>query len=903
MKKLLSLLLSMTMIMGIIVMPAKAEEIQTPDIYEIINSGIENASAYIDSQLENAHNSDGVSYGFEWYIISMLRAGKTIDSTILEEYYQSAETTVSTWTGNEKPTDVERTALALTVMGKDITDIGGVNMAEIIYNSSRLSDGSNELAYALIALDAGNVEIPDTALWSRESIIEEILNFQAENGGFGLYDNTDADVDMTAMCLQALAPYQDNEIVKIAVDRAVVYLRNTLSSEYNYSENSLTTAQVLLALACLEIDVTDESNGFGDAENNIAKAIEMFRSAEGNGYTYEGVINPMAAVQVLQAYDGYKKAHIENSFYWDFSEAGDNQASEEPATPSPSPTPEAITPSPTPEITTAEPIAIYVTIASNGEIVATKDGGYMAQAPVTVSDINADGVLTVDEALYIAHETYYDGGAGAGYSSYTGMYGLAIARLWGNGTEDAPASAGYYLNNASCWSLADVVSEGDYLTAFNYYDTAFWSDKYSYFTENKRSVNCGSSVTITLNYNGYDPITYAPVTTPVSGAKVIFLESDNGEELTTNAEGQVTINIPSSAEDKAYYVMAYKEDKSIVPAICRVDVKKPSGGSGSTVKTITAYISVKDPEGDTFLKKTAYSVESGTTAFGLLMETGLDVETTRSVYGEYVSSIQGLAEFDDGKESGWTYKVNGRMPDYSASSYILSRGDYVEWIYTRGTDDESASDGSIGATPTPTPVSTETPTEPPQKEFDENTFKDISADEWFYEGIKYVYINNLMDGMGSGFEPDVTMSRAMLVTVLYRLSGSGEVDGENEFADVNDGDWYYDAVLWAKENGIVDGITESKFAPNGEVTREQMALIFYRYCNYKGYDVSIASNLEGFSDVNNISPWALTAIQWANGIGLINGTSDSKLSPEETATRAQVATIFMRFCENIEEGK
>lgn len=907
MKKLLSLLLSMTMIMGTIVMPAKAtngDEILTAetvtgsteatDVYEIIDNGIEKSAAFITSQLNEAHNNGGVTYGYEWFIIPMLRAGKTVNNDILDEYYMSVADEVKEWTADKKPTDVARVALALAVMGKDITNVDGVNIAELLYNNTRLSDGSNELAYALLALDSVNVEIPNSAVWSRDSIIEGILNFQLENGGFGLNDTETADIDMTAICLQALTPYQD--IVKTATENGVVYLKETISAEFNYSNNSNTTAQVLLALASLKIDVTDADNGFGDCVSNIITALEGYNNADGDGYVYDGIVNAMATVQVMQAYDGYKKAHKEDVLYWAFTDG----ITEPDVTEAPTP---VATEEPTP-VVTATPVNVYVTIASGGIIVEDKNGGYVAQAPVTVTDRNADGMLTVDEALYVTHEEYYNGGAEAGYSSYTGMFGLAIARLWGNGTEDTPASTGYYLNNAGCWSLADVVSEGDYITAFNYYDESGWSDKYAFFTDNKVTVNSGSSVTLTLKYNGYDA-EWNPVTLPVEGANVVFLGNDDSEVLTTNADGQVTIEFPVSDENKTYYVMAYAEDNSIVPTVCKIDVKKKSsGGSGSSINKIAAYIKVYDPEGDTFLTKTAYSLEKGATAFDILEKTGLDIETSRSAYGIYVSAIEGLAEFDEGSNSGWTYRVNGKHINRSSSEYVLSDGDYVEWIYTRGEDENSSSGDDVTPTATPEsteiPKPTETPTVAPEKEFSETTFRDVSSSDWFYEGVQFVYNNGLMDGTGKGFEPDTTMSRAMLVTVLYRLDGKTAITAENGFADIKDGEWYYDAVLWAKENGIVDGVTDSEFAPNDELTREQMALIFYRYCEYKGYDISITAELGEFNDADTVSDWAVNAVKWAKGTGLINGTSDTTLSPEDSATRAQVATIFMRFCDNLQ---
>lgn len=184
-------------------------------------------------------------------------------------------------------------------------------------------------------------------------------------------------------------------------------------------------------------------------------------------------------------------------------------------------------------------------------------------------------------------------------------------------------------------------------------------------------------------------------------------------------------------------------------------------------------------------------------------------------------------------------------------------------------------------------------------EFTEKTFTDIKKDDWHYESVKYVYENNLMQGTGNDFEPESKMTRAMLVTVLYRMANPEGKENTYSFADVPEGQWYSDAVAWAAEHDIVSGVSENKFAPDEDITREQMALIIYRYAKMQGFDVTEASNLEGFNDEKDVSDWALDAIKWANSAELVNGTSDTTLSPKDTATRAQVAAILMRFCETL----
>ena len=143
------------------------------------------------------------------------------------------------------------------------------------------------------------------------------------------------------------------------------------------------------------------------------------------------------------------------------------------------------------------------------------------------------------------------------------------------------------------------------------------------------------------------------------------------------------------------------------------------------------------------------------------------------------------------------------------------------------------------------------------------------------------------------------MTRAMLVTVLYRLEGEPAVYGSNAFSDVAEGLWYSDAVLWAARNGIVTGYTNGEFGVNDNITREQMAAILYRYAQYKGYDVTDRDDLSGYADAPAISAYAVEALSWANAEGLVNGRTADTLAPAGTATRAEVAAIFHRFVENI----
>lgn len=179
-------------------------------------------------------------------------------------------------------------------------------------------------------------------------------------------------------------------------------------------------------------------------------------------------------------------------------------------------------------------------------------------------------------------------------------------------------------------------------------------------------------------------------------------------------------------------------------------------------------------------------------------------------------------------------------------------------------------------------------------------FGDVKSGDWFYNDVKYVYDKGMMAGTAADvFAPNATTTRAMIVTILYRLEGSPAVTGTSAFVDVPAGQWYTDAVNWAAANQIVKGTSATTFAPNASITREQMAAILYRYAQYKGYDVTKKADLSGYSDNGQVSAYAKDALAWANAAKLINGVTNTTLAPQGNATRAQVSAILHRFCDGV----
>ena len=175
----------------------------------------------------------------------------------------------------------------------------------------------------------------------------------------------------------------------------------------------------------------------------------------------------------------------------------------------------------------------------------------------------------------------------------------------------------------------------------------------------------------------------------------------------------------------------------------------------------------------------------------------------------------------------------------------------------------------------------------------ENPYADVSANQWFYAAVQYVSENNLMNGVAeNAFGPDIHTTRGMLVTILHRMEGEPQA-GEHSFADVAEDEYYADAVAWAAENDIVNGYSDTVFAPEKAMSREEMAVVLYRYAQYKGWDVSAQGDLSRYTDSESVSAWSAEAMTWAVGAKVMNGM-DGRLAPQGDALRSQTATVLMR---------
>lgn len=463
---------------------------------------------------------------------------------------------------------------------------------------------------------------------------------------------------------------------------------------------------------------------------------------------------------------------------------------------------------------------------------------------------------------------------------------------------------------------------------------------------------------------------------------------ENGKSKETN-EYTYSPNRTLTQEDTEIVITYTGEDavESIAQVTVPITVSKPSS-TGSTTKNIEVYFTLY---GDS---KHGTSGTAHTLVDGNLQEwiprTKLTLEKNSyvldalhnalSVAGipyqaevNYISSIRGLAEFDNGDNSGWMYTLNGRYPTRGVSEQKLKSGDVIVFHYTDDYTKEETSfstgtTGTGGATEKTFTVSFETngggklesqtvskndkvskPADPTKDGFkfvdwytnssfetaydfsskvtkditlyakwektddekeDENatgeekkdfSFDDVPENMWYYDAVKYVFSKNLMLGTDRGFEPMSNMTRAMLVTVLYRMDEGNVTIKESPFDDVNEDKWFFEAVLWAYETNIVNGIDKVTFAPDDNVTREQVASILYRFAKKDGLVSDSKKEEITFADFEQISPWALEAVTWANENGIICGDEENRFLPQKSATRAEIATMLMRFSQTLKK--
>ncbi|MBS1450349.1 MAG: DUF4430 domain-containing protein [Oscillospiraceae bacterium] len=752
-----------------------------------------------------------------------------------------------------------RLVLALTALGQNAKayTVGGETYDLVTPLTAKTGSaykatvpGTTSAAFAIIAIDSAPYTVADTA--AVPAMIQYLLSMQNPSGAWKINNDNPADnVDATAMVLTALAPHKSENGVQDAIDKALTYLEGLTG----YG-NACTDAQLVTAYSALGIDCTDAKYARGG--KNPLTSLLSYQTASG-GFSLDSTasnarVSPRPTEQAayaLVAYDRFKRGV--KSLY-DMSDAVD-----------------------------------LLPAASGAADVAAK-----ITALGTVTDCKRETYLALQEIE----------------AAYAGLTAEERAEVTNYGT--------FLQRKQTFQTLLEAYRKAKLAELDAYYDklkrTDYTTDQWTKITEAYRT---GRSSISSAQYA-------EQADAALKQAKADIDAYVNGD--TIEVSFRLIGDFPESYTGKHLGYVTWIETETYT-------VKK-----GSTV----------------------YDVFTEALQDAGLTSTGAASGYVRSITAPSILGGYTLSEFDNGAGSGWMFTVNGTHGNYALDEHVLQNGDRIVWHYvdnyatetstwltaadispaeyarrhigdvvTAGKHGKAApvltlsdlgrtvkfiftpdkgchvkdvkvNGKSIGAVESYTCSSLKI-YDRITVEFTDGTlpFTDVRETDWFYDDVVFAYENGLFSGTtATTFSPYAPMTRAMLVTVLYRLEGEPAVTGRSGFSDVTIGSYYEAAVTWAADNGIVNGTSAVTFSPSENVTREQMAAILCRYAQYKQYGTSASASLSAFSDAAAVSTYAKAPLSWAVAEKLVNGT-DGKLLPRASATRAQVAAILHRFVENI----
>ena len=414
-------------------------------------------------------------------------------------------------------------------------------------------------------------------------------------------------------------------------------------------------------------------------------------------------------------------------------------------------------------------------------------------------------------------------------------------------TSDAGATVGALTNEGNVWTF--TVTAEDSVTSKTYIVTVSFTEAPKSNDANVSSVTV-AGVEATAGENNAYTVT-VPYGTDVTAGSFVIVTSDAGATVgaLTN-EGNVwtfTVTAEDGVTSKTY---------TVTVSFTEAPKSNDAGVSSITVAGFKAVAGANN----------SYTV---TVPYGTVVKTGSFVIVTRHPRAT-VSALTNTRNI-------WSFTVTAEDGVTTAVYTVTVNTAALPEPITPGVDNKK-------------------PASKPEVKL---PFTDVSTSDWFYDDVAFVYENGLFSGTDSrSFSPNASMTRAMLVTVLYRLEGEPTVTGRSSFTDVRSGAYYEKSVIWAAANGIVTGTDSTSFSPDAKVTREQLAAILYRYAQYRKLDTDASAKLNSFTDADSVSAYASEALGWAVSEGLINGAS-GKLMPKGDATRAQVAAILHRFVKNV----
>lgn len=823
----------------------------------------------------------------EWAVLGLARGNANVTNSYYDSYYDRVVAYVKAniksgeKLDNTKSTEHSRIILALTAIGEDPTSVGGHNLLTALNDLDYVKkQGSNGPIWALLAVDSGNYEYA-----KREQLIEAILADRVGNGWS--LDGGTADTDMTAMALQALAPYNDEEHpeVKSAIEAALTLLSGMQQNDGGFASfgtaNSESAAQVVVALSALGLDANTDSsfvkNGQSVLENLLSYAQEdgsFLHLSDGSSGN-----NQMAAEQgtyALVAYDRHVKG--KHSLY-DMTDVVKRE-----------------------DASAQEVIDMIDSIDEVNEYsydaIAEARNAYNKLSAADKAKVTNYNTLTAAEDAYKAilsekqTERYKE--LKAHYdellSDKTKKYGNAAKKKLQSILQTAQRD----MNAAvSCERVEDIfqkamadldaVKPGDIEVTFRLIgaleatqDVDLTKDSYlpeyvtwvptkTYALQENATVYDLFTEAMSdagLRYIGaesnYVSTIYAPsclggyaLSEFTNGKKSGWMYTVNGKHPNQGLKNW-TLN------DGDVVIWHYVNDYSCEVADWFNDSQYPSLGDGSYYNS---WLRAADISPEQYVNE----------LLGKILKVGKNGTVEPKLTFQHIGKSVTFTFKPDTGYKVKDVKVNGKsvgaVKTYTIDKLTVSTRIEVE--FTNG----------------------------------KLPFTDVRESDWFYEDVAFAYENGLFAGTSdTTFSPNASMTRAMLVTVLYRLEGQPAVNGRSGFSDVQYNGYYEDAVTWAADNGIVNGTSTTTFSPNANVTREQMAAILYRYAQHKKYNTAASSGLNGFTDHASVSGYAAASLEWAVAEKLVNGSA-GKLMPTGNATRAQVAAILHRFVENVATTK
>ena len=823
----------------------------------------------------------------EWAIIGLARSDASMSTNYYSSYYDRVVAYVDRNINaygqlhTVKSTENARVALAVTAIGKDPRNVGDHNLLTALNDVTYVNkQGVNGPIWALLALDSKNYDAP-----GREELIASILGQQFDDGGWavtpeGSTPATTADVDMTAMAIQALAPYYNTrKDVKDAVDKALICLSGKQLEDGRFQSwgttNSESAAQVVVALSALGIDA-DKDTRFVKSGNSALDGLLSFAVKTGGFGHDDNVVNQMATEQAYYALAAYDRFDRKANRLYDMSDV------------------------------------------------------------VPMEDVDAQGVIDLINNIGYVDEYSYNRIADA-RSAYDNLSAADKAKVknYYSILEDAEDAYKTILRKKQSERYKELKAHYDDLLndKTKKYGTAAKKKLASILQQAQTDMNAAVScerVEEIFQKAMSDLDAVKPGDIEVTFRLIGALEATQDVNLTSDSYLPEYVTwVPT----KTYALQENATVYDLFTEAMKDAGLRYIGAESNYVSTIYAPSCL----GGYALSEFTNGTRSGWmyTVNGTHVNKGLQYWTLNDgdvVIWHYVNDYaHEVADwFDDPNYpslgNGTYYNGWLRAADISPEQYVNELLGKILKVGKNGTvepkltfqhigksvtftfkpdtgykvKDVKVNGKSVGAVKTYT-IDKLTVSTRIEVEFADGKlpFTDVHETDWFYNDVLFVYEEGLFAGTSdTTFSPNAAMTRAMLVTVLYRLEGEPAVSGRSGFSDVTFNSYYEDAVTWAADNGIVNGTSTTTFSPNANVTREQMAAILYRYAQHKKYNTAASSGLNGFTDHASVSGYAAASLEWAVAEKLVNGSA-GKLMPTGNATRAQVAAILHRFVENV----